>query len=158
MDSAEFLYKERGMKYHVGVLSDETGKEVNFYQNDVHPGGNSYYKENEEVNPDTVNYFNDNHRRKLKTVTVDAVSNLKRFPKPDFVKMDVQGAELDVLKGAVETLKDVKHVILELQVVEYNKGAPLKDEVIAYMDTQGFDCMGIFSNNGPDGDYHFVRR
>jgi FkbM family methyltransferase len=158
MDSTEFLYQERKMKYHIGVLSNETGKEVEFYQNDIHPGGNSYYKENEVVNPDTVNYFNDTHKRKLKTVTVDAVSNLKRFPKPDFVKMDVQGAELDVLKGAVETLADVKHVILELQVVEYNKGAPLKDEVIAYMDTQGFDCMGIFSNNGPDGDYHFVRR
>jgi FkbM family methyltransferase len=158
MDSTEFLYQERRMKYHIGVLSNETGKEVEFYQNDIHPGGNSYYKENEVVNPDTVNYFNDTHKRKLKTVTVDAVSNLKRFPKPDFVKMDVQGAELDVLKGAVETLKDVKHVILELQVVEYNKGAPLKDEVIAYMDEQGFDCQGIFSNNGPDGDYHFVRR
>ena len=158
MDSSEFLYKERGMKYHVGVLSNETGKEVDFYQNDIHPGGNSYYKENEVVNPETVNYFNDSHRRRLKTVTVDAVSNLKRFPKPDFIKMDVQGAELDVLKGSIETLKDVKHVILELQVVEYNKGAPLKDEVIAYMDSQGFDCRGIFSNNGPDGDYHFVRR
>ena len=158
MDSTEFLYQEKRMKYHIGVLSNETGKEVEFYQNDIHPGGNSYYKENEVVNPDTVNYFNDTHKRKLKTVTVDAVANLKRFPKPDFVKMDVQGAELDVLKGAVETLKDVKHVILELQVVEYNKGAPLKDEVIAYMDTQGFDCTGIFSNNGPDGDYHFVRR
>ena len=158
MDSTEFLYQERKMKYHIGVLSNETGKEVEFYQNDIHPGGNSYYKENEVVNPDTVNYFNDTHKRKLKTVTVDAVSNLKRFPKPDLVKMDVQGAELDVLKGAVETLKDVKHVILELQVVEYNKGAPLKDEVIAYMSEQGFDCNGIFSNNGPDGDYHFIRR
>jgi FkbM family methyltransferase len=158
MDSTEFLYQERKMKYHIGVLSNETGKEVEFYQNDVHPGGNSYYKENEVVNPDTVNYFNDTHKRKLKTVTVDAVSNLKRFPKPDLVKMDVQGAELDVLKGAVETLKDVKHVILELQVVEYNKGAPLRDEVIAYMAEQGFDCNGIFSNNGPDGDYHFIRR
>lgn len=158
MDSAEFLYKERGMKYHMGVLSDETGKEVDFYQNDVHPGGNSYYKENEVVNPDTVNYFNDSHRRKLKTVTVDAVSNLKQFPRPDFVKMDVQGAELDVLKGAVESLRDVKNIILELQVVEYNKGAPLKDYVIAYMDSIGYDCLGIFSNNGPDGDYHFVKR
>jgi hypothetical protein len=91
-------------------------------------------------------------------VTLDAVRRLKNFPPPDMIKMDVQGAELDVLKGAVETLSTVKHVILELQVVEYNKGAPLKDDVIAYMDTQGFDCLGIFSNNGPDGDYHFVRR
>jgi FkbM family methyltransferase len=158
MDSSEFLFKERGLKYHMGVLSDESGKEVDFYQNDVHPGGNSYYKENEEVNPETVNYFNESHRRRLKTVTLDAVRRLKNFPAPDMIKMDVQGAELDVLRGAVETLSTVKHVILELQVVEYNKGAPLKDAVIAYMDTQGFDCLGIFSNNGPDGDYHFVRR
>jgi FkbM family methyltransferase len=158
MDSSEFLYKERNLQYHMGVLSDQSGKEVDFYQNDVHPGGNSYYKENEEVNPETVNYFNETHRRRLKTVTLDAVRRLKNFPPPDMIKMDVQGAELDVLKGAVETLSTVKHVILELQVVEYNKGAPLKDDVIAYMDTQGFDCLGIFSNNGPDGDYHFVRR
>ena len=140
------------------MLFRSSGKEVDFYQNDVHPGGNSYYKENEEVNPETVNYFNETHRRRLKTVTLDAVRRLKNFPPPDMIKMDVQVAELDVLKGAVETLSTVKHVILELQVVEYNKGAPLKDAVIAYMDTQGFDCLGIFSNNGPDGDYHFVRR
>jgi FkbM family methyltransferase len=158
MDSSEFLYKERGLKYHMGVLSDVSGKEVDFYQNDVHPGGNSYYKENEEVNPETVNYFNESHRRRLKTVTVDAVRRLKQLPDPDMIKMDVQGAELDVLKGAVETLSTVKHVILELQAVEYNKGAPLKDAVIDYMDSQGFDCKGLFSNNGPDGDYHFVRR
>ena len=158
MASAEFLYKERGLKYHIGVLSDVSGKEVDFYQNDVHPGGNSYYKENEEVNPDTVNYFNDTHVRKLRTVTLDAVARLKKFPVPDLIKMDVQGAELDVLKGASEVLSSVQHVILELQRVEYNKGAPLKDTVIEYMNSIGFDCKGIFSNNGPDGDYHFVRR
>jgi FkbM family methyltransferase len=158
MDSSEFLYKEQNLKYHMGVLSEQAGKEVDFYQNDYHPGGNSYYKENEEVNPDTVNYFNETHRRKLRTDTLDAVKQSKNFPSPDLLKMDVQGAELDVLKGAVETLTSVKHIILELQVVEYNKGAPLRDAVIAYMDEQGFDCLGLFSNNGPDGDYHFVRR
>jgi FkbM family methyltransferase len=158
MNSAEFLYKERGLKYHIGVLSNESGKEVEFYQNDWHPGGNSYYLENPEVNPEAPKYFNDSHKRILKTVTLDAVVNLKRLPAPDMIKMDVQGAELDVLKGAEETIKTAKHVILELQRVEYNKGAPLKDTVIAYMDSIGFDCQGEFSVNGPDGDYHFVRR
>jgi FkbM family methyltransferase len=158
MDSSEFLYQQRGLKYHMGVLSDVSGKDVDFYQNDVHPGGNSYYKENEAVNPNSVDYFNESHRRKLKTTTLDAVCRLKQFPAPDLIKMDVQGAELDVLKGASQSLVTAKHVILELQVVEYNKGAPLKDTVIEYMDSIGFDCKGIFSNNGPDGDYHFVRR
>ncbi len=83
---------------------------------------------------------------------------MKQFPLPDLIKMDVQGAEMDVLQGASEVLKTVKHVILELQTVEYNKGAPLKDTVIEYMDSIGFDCKGLFSNNGPDGDYHFVKR
>jgi FkbM family methyltransferase len=158
MGSAEFLYKEQGLKYHIGVLSNESGKEVEFYQNDWHPGGNSYYRENVEVNPEATKYFNDTHKRLLKTVTLDAVVNLKRFPAADLIKMDVQGAELDVLKGAEQTIKTAKHVILELQRVEYNKGAPLKDTVIAYMDSIGFDCQGEFSVNGPDGDYHFVRR
>jgi hypothetical protein len=91
-------------------------------------------------------------------VTLDAVVNLKKMPPPDMIKMDVQGAELDVLKGAEETLKTAQHVILELQRVEYNKGAPLKDTVIEYMDGLGFDCQGEFSVNGPDGDYHFSKR
>jgi FkbM family methyltransferase len=158
MDSSEFLYKERGLGYHIGLLSDQNGKEVDFYQNDYHPGGNSYYRENEEVNPQAPQYFNESHRRRLTTVTLDAVAGLKEFPAPDLIKMDVQGAELDILKGAEETLKTAKHIILELQVVEYNKGAPLRDDVIAYMNTIGYDCLGLFSNNGPDGDYHFVRR
>ena len=158
MDSSEFLYKEQGLKYFMGALSDVTGKEVEFYQNDWHPGGNSYYRENEEVNPEAPQYFNEKHKRVLKTATLDAVVRLKQFPLPDLIKMDVQGAELDVLKGASQVLQTVKHVILELQTVEYNKGAPLKDTVIAYMDTIGFDCKGLFSNNGPDGDYHFVKR
>jgi FkbM family methyltransferase len=158
MDSCEFLYQERGLTYHMGLLSNESGKEVNFFQNDFHPGGNSYYRENEEVNPEAPLYFNDSHIKKLTSFTLDEVCKLRGFPAPDLIKMDVQGAELDVLKGAAKTLRSARHVILELQVVEYNKGAPLRDQVIAYMDQQGFNCTGLFSNNGPDGDYHFIRR
>jgi FkbM family methyltransferase len=157
MPECEFLYKERNLKYHIGVLSDTTGKTVEFYQNTYHPGGNSYYRENVEVNPEAEQYFNETHKRSYNTVTLDAVVNLKKLPKPNLIKMDVQGAELDVLKGAQETLKECNHVILELQSVEYNKGAPLKDAVIEYMTSMGFENMGMFSTNGPDGDYYFIR-
>jgi FkbM family methyltransferase len=157
-DVHEFLYQETGIRYHIGVLSNESGKEVNFYQNDEAPGGNSYYRENAEIQPAAAHLYSDKYLRKLRTITLDAIVNLKQFPPPDLIKMDVQGAELDVLKGAQETIKTAKHIILELQIVEYNKGAPLKDVVIEYMDSIGYDCLGLFSNNGPDGDYHFVRR
>jgi FkbM family methyltransferase len=156
MDSVEFLYQEQNLKYHIGVLSDSE-RVVDFYQNDVHPGGNSYYLENVAVNPEVPEYFNESHRRRLRTETLDSVVLGGDFPLPDLIKIDVQGAELDILKGAEYCLSRCNHVILELQAVEYNTGAPLRDTVIAYMASKGFVCHGLFSNNGPDGDYYFTR-
>lgn len=159
MPSVEFLYRERGIRdYHIGVLASESGKTVEFWQNDYHPGGNSYYKENVAINPEVPEYFNERHLRRYTTKTLAEVVGQRQFPLPDLVKMDVQGAEMDIVRGAENIIKHARHVILELQKVEYNTGAPLHQEVIEYMNQLGFDCQGIFSDNGPDGDYHFVRR
>jgi FkbM family methyltransferase len=158
MDAAEFMYQENNMRYQMGVFSDVDGKDVEFYQNDYHPGGNSYYRENVDVNPEAQLYFNDNNRKLLKTMTIDTAINKNGFPLPDLLKMDIQGAELDALKGAALALSTAQHVILELQHTEYNKGAPLRDEVIQYMDAQGFDLAGAFTLGPVDGDYHFVKR
>jgi FkbM family methyltransferase len=157
MDKVEFLYKERGLQYNIGVLSDQDGRVVEFYQNDTHPGGNSYYQENVEFSPAAAQLFNESHRKTLVSSTLDTLVKQRGFPAPDFIKMDVQGAELDVLRGAIETLKTVDNIILELQVVEYNKGAPLSDTVIEYMNQNGYELVKQFCNNGPDGDYHFRR-
>jgi FkbM family methyltransferase len=157
MDKVEFLYKERGLRYNIGVLSNQDGRIVEFYQNDEHPGGNSYYQENVDYSPAAAQLFNESHRKTLVSSTLDNLAKNKGFPAPDFIKIDVQGAEMDVLQGAVETLKTVNNIILELQIVEYNKGAPLRDTVIEYMKQNGFELVKQFCNNGPDGDYHFRR-
>ena len=157
MPESEAIFRENKVQYSIGLLSDSDNEEIAFYQNTYHPGGNSYYKENNQINKEADQYFNDSHRRMMQSKTLDTVVKLRNFPKPDFIKMDVQGAELDIIKGATETLKTCKHLILELQVVEYNKGAPLRDEVISYLKTIGFNLQTeLFCNNGPDGDYHFV--
>jgi FkbM family methyltransferase len=159
MDESEFLFKENNMDYAICVLSDTDGKTVDFYQNTIHPGGNSYYKENHEINPNSIHYFNDSHRRTKVTATLDSIVKQKKFPLPDLIKMDVQGAEMDVIKGARGCLAYCKDLILELQVVEYNKGAPLRQDVIEYLKTLGFELVTeLFCNNGPDGDYHFRRK
>ena len=140
------------------VITNNDNSEIEFYQNDFDPGGNSYYVENSDINPAAAVLYNDSHKRKLKSITLDSAVLAKKLPLPDLIKIDVQGAELDILKGAEETLKTVQHVILGLQMIEYNRGGPLHNEVIAYMSTQGFKCAGMFCDKGPDGDYHFVRR
>jgi FkbM family methyltransferase len=160
MEDSEILYKERGLPYHIGLLSSEDGKEIAFYENTEHPGGNSYYRENVEYSPDAKDLFDDTHKVMKRSFTLDTAVRLNGFPPPDLIKMDIQGAEMDVLKGAQESLKTCKDLILELQHVEYNTGAPLKDEVIAYVESLGFTLVTplFASAMGVDGDYHFTRR
>ena len=160
MPESATIFEEAGLDYVTAVMSNEDGKEVVFYQNTDHPGGNSYYRENVEVNPEAVSYFKDQMARTVKTRTLDSIVAERNLPLPDLIKMDVQGAELDVLKGAANTLAHCKDLILELQKVEYNKGAPLREEVIEYLYSIGYVMAGDkpFCDNGPDGDYQFIRK
>jgi FkbM family methyltransferase len=155
MDTVEFLYKEHGIDYHLGVLSDVDDKEITFYQSNVSPGGNSYYQENSWARDV---YYNNDSKRLLKSYTVDTVVKNKNFQYADLIKIDVQGCEVDVLKGMTETLKYCEHLIIELQHTHYNEGAPLSEESVPFIESLGFELITpLFSNNGPDGDYHFKK-
>jgi FkbM family methyltransferase len=145
-----------GYDYTISVLSDVDGKEVKFYQNDVYFGGNSYYR---ELAFDNGKYFpEENHIVKV-TRSLDSIVKEKNYRLPDLIKIDVQGAELDVLKGATETLKHAKYLLVELQHVNYNKDAPLANVTIEYLKSLGWECIvEKFSDNGPDADYCFVNK
>jgi FkbM family methyltransferase len=108
-DSVEFLYQENEYQYSIGVLSDVEGKEVVFYQNSTYPHGNSYYK---EYSPFTDMYYPISTRRIVKTQTLDNIVQRKNFPTPDLIKIDVQGAEIDILKGMTYTLQNCKHLLI----------------------------------------------
>ena len=88
---------------------------------------------------------------------MDTVVEENKYSYPDSVKVDCQGAELDIIKGATNTLKYCKYLVIEMQEVDYNKHAPKADEVIEYLKSIGYICMAPkFSNNGPDYDSCFV--
>lgn len=158
MDGVGPIYEERGFNnYHLGVLSDKSGETVEFYENTYHPGGNSYYRENPAVNPATLEYFNEDSKVKKITQTLDDIMSKNKWPLPDLIKIDVQGAELDVLKGANIALQYCKDIIVELQHREYNIGAPSHEVVTEYLKTKGFELVSNFTRTNVDGDYHFRR-
>jgi len=155
MDEVEELYKREGVEYYLGVLGNVDNKEVDFYQNTFHPGGNSYYRENVSVNKNALDFFPDESKVKKIMMTLDTVC--KNKPKPDIVKMDVQGAELDVLRGAHRTISKAQYILLEAQHVDYNKGAPKFDQVRDYMSQLGFELERVVHKTNVDGDYLFKR-
>lgn len=162
MDTVEFLYKTLPFKYEIGVFSDVDDKELVFYQNSEHPGGNSYYRENEIFSPNAPRLWTDEHGLKRLSKTIDKVVRDNNFPLPNLVKIDVQGCEVDILKGMKNTIAHAKDLIVELQNVQYNKGAPLVTESIPFIESLGFTLVAPrFSNSNPaapDADYHFTRR
>jgi FkbM family methyltransferase len=142
------LYDRTNQCYNLGVLTDIDTKAVKFYKDPMNLGGNSYYKEN------TVHY-NETHAIHEIGMTLDTIVNNNYWPLPDLIKMDVQGAEVDILKGAKTCLATCKDLILECQHTEYNLGAPLVDSVIKYLESIGYKLISNFTRGGIDGDYHF---
>jgi hypothetical protein len=132
---------------------DIDDKEIIFYKNDFEPGGNSYYRENS-----ALSNFDSFEATVRKTITIDSVVKEKNYPKPDLVKIDVQGCEIDILNGMKVTLESCKNLIVELQHNQYNHGALLANESIKIIESMGFELITpLFQNNGYDGDYHFQK-
>jgi FkbM family methyltransferase len=62
---------------------------------------------------------------------------------PDVLKIDTQGSELDVLRGAGRLLDNVLAVELEVEFVEQYLGQPVFSEVDIFMRQKGFTLRGI---------------
>lgn len=151
MNHAEFLYKESGLDYYCdGPVGDFT-RWVKYYENPMDPAGNSVFKEDTQ-------FFTEEHAVDKKMRSLDDIASEKGWPKPDLVKIDVQGAELLILVGAEKTLSECQDIIIEMQHQEYNLGAPHKNVVMEYLDEMGFELVSQIHIGNVDGDYHFRRR
>lgn len=151
-EPVKFLYEQQRVRHSIGVLSDTDHKELKFYINERQITGNSYYKENQ----DHI-YPEDSFQTRI-GMTLDTVVAQNGYPMPDLIKIDVQGAELDILNGGRNTIRHAERMIVELQSVDYNRGAPKVGHSLPYIESLGFQCIDpLFQNNGADGDYGFVR-
>ena len=135
------ILNDSGFKFFIGALSSEI-KTVDFYHNDS--TGDSYYKENtsfyEEVKP-----------IKKQTITLDSIVRDQNIALPDFIKLDTQGSELDILAGGIVCLRHASLVYIELPILSYNLGAPNFLDYIEFMKMNNFvpyDICELHYSNG----------
>lgn len=92
--------------------------------------------------------------REASSITVelrrlDQCVDLASLPKPILMKIDVQGAELRVLKG-LNDFSLIDFLYVELSFVELYDGQPLASEVIEYARTKGLVLRGIYNQVSTD--------
>ena len=114
--------RKSGQRHFIAILTSED-KLVNFYA--TGGSGDSYYRE-------VTSRYEGIEPRQLQATTLDHMIEAHDLPFPDFIKADVQGAELDVLRGGRDALVNAGLVLLECLLVEYNVGAPTIDEYVLF--------------------------
>ena len=103
----------------------------NHYEEKLSVTGNSLYDEHSST-PFTK-----------RTITTKPLQDIVPDQTYELIKMDVQGAELEIIEGSLELFQKTKFVQLECPVHNNNKGAPLFEHYINYMANSNFKVFDI---------------
>ena len=120
--------------FEIALLGATEGKEVSFVEMET---GSSVFEESSPYS---------RVKRNVKLQTLDSLlENYPHFKEANAIKLDTQGYELEVLKGASNLLKTLEVILLEVSLVQINKGAPSFLEVVDWLNTRQFKLFDFCS-------------
>ena len=125
---------KKGIKYYPYALGKANEKRKLYITQN--PMCSSLYKPNEELiklyNRFEVAYLKE--EIEINTITLDYFIEQNKIGDVDFIKIDVQGAELDVFKGGKKTLNNVLKIVTEVEFIPHYIDQPLFGDVCSYLE------------------------
>jgi hypothetical protein len=79
----------------------------------------------------------------VETMSLDACLEANDVPRADFIELDVQGGELEVLTGAARTLERTLGVQAEVEFAPMYVGQPLFADIDAFLRARGFQLFDL---------------
>lgn len=148
------------------ALGKEKGKKSFYSHKD--PTMNSIVESDNEVIDEYFNW-DDSGSIKESEVRVETLDNLVdsgmiNLMAPVLIKIDTQGNELEVLKGAEKSLKGVEILVIEHMFVKAYKNDYNFIDLVNYLDKMNFRCQGVSPpQKRPNGlisaqDFLFVKK
>lgn len=125
------------------LIGKENRSNVVFYEMET---GSSIYEELTSYGRTLVYY---------EMTTLDHLIAKYKLEGEIFLKLDVQGSEIDILKGSKKALENISFILLEASLLDYNNGAPLLADVMRYMDEIGFALFDICDQRRVEGSILF---
>ena len=125
---------KRGVKYYPYALGKANEKRKLYITQ--HPMCSSLYKPNEELirlyNAFEVAYLKE--ETEIDTITLDYFIEQNKIGEIDFIKIDVQGAELDIFQGGKKTLENVLKIVTEVEFIPHYIDQPLFGDICKYLE------------------------
>ncbi len=107
---------------------------------------NSLWGMSSFLKPGEVNWGKVTEEKEVDVITFDHYCAFNHIDRVSLLKIDTQGYELEVLKGAQEAMKDncIHMVYLELIFTEIYKGLPRFDEIITFLLDNRFELVAFY--------------
>jgi len=138
----ENYLKKLATKYNGDYIISAAGKIDGKIKLNVHPDlvGSSILNESDGLEADGF-------EREVNIIRLDDLVNKYKLDSNILLKVDVQGAELDVLDGSQNLMNNSEVIILEVSFFKFLKTNPELFDVIYYMKSKGFVVYDIFSGH-----------
>lgn len=79
--------------------------------------------------------------RRIPVATLDSILETRDCPRPYGLKIDAEGAELEIIRGAAAVLRHTEFVIAEVSVPRRFHGGYRFADLIAALDAHGFEAV-----------------
>ncbi len=88
---------------------------------------------------------------RISIVPLSKKINASVFKHPTLMKIDVQGFELEVLKGSIDILNSIDFILIEVSFIELYTGQALSNDIIVFLLSHKYQLIGVYNmtyNNG----------
>lgn len=133
-----WLQRLSGKAVYAAAAARQGTIEINVHPE--HLDGSSLYLE--QMGPEF-----DGVPRTVPAITLDELVAAEGLSGPFLIKLDVQGAELEVLQGAPHVLAATEVVLLETSLFEFMKQSPQFFDIVSYMKHAGFVVYDIYGGH-----------
>lgn len=153
VSDAEILKGYKAFNYAVSDKEDGT---ITFNLSNFDGGTDSIFKINEWGRDSSWAPYEHVAEIEVPTTTLDKiVENKANY---NFLNMDVEGAELMVLRGASEVLKHMDCIMLETQDKIRFEGSCTRQQLVEFLDGYGFELKEYHDTGKEWGDCLFLKK
>jgi FkbM family methyltransferase len=121
------------IRYYCNAIGSKT--ETRTFYSTKHPMCSSLYKPDEKLLKlyNSLEVVEIESVGTMETISLDEFVSQNNIDDIDFIKMDIQGAELEVLQGGKDSLKSVCAILSEVEFIPLYEDQPLFGDVCSYL-------------------------